>query len=68
MTFPRYGVDLDLTEFFGRDCAIFTTLPATQVERLSVSKLSSTFAECWKMLITNKLENRQVVVFVCKHN
>ena len=68
MTFPRYGVHLDFTEFFGRECAIFTTLPASQVERLSVSKLSSTFAECWKMLMTNKLENRQVVVFVCKHN
>ena len=46
MTFPRYGVHLDLTEFFGMECAIFTTLPASQVERLSVSKLSSTFAEC----------------------
>ena len=60
MTFPRYGVHLDFTEFFGRECAIFTILPASQVERLSVSKLSSTFAECWKMWITNKLEKTRL--------
>ena len=37
MTSSRYGVDRDFN-FFYRECAIFI-LPASQVERLSVSKI-----------------------------
>jgi len=37
MPFPRYGIDQDFN-FFYRECAIFI-LPASQVERMSVSKI-----------------------------
>ena len=49
MTFPRYGVDRNFN-FFYRECAIFI-LPASQVERLSVS--STLFVQYFRPMLKN---------------